>query len=131
MMEADLRIFLLAQPTVTALVDQRVYGMYREQGLSEQLPAVLIQRVATARFPLFCATDKLVDASMQVDAYAIGGDDVWALAAALRAVLIDFSGMMGATLVRKMLLANEFPLTDPEPGVIRVTQTYQLWYVED
>jgi hypothetical protein len=131
MIEADLRTFLLGEPTITALVGQRVYGLVREQGLAEQLPAVLLQRIHTNRFTTFCSTTKLVDANMQVDSFGIGGTDAWTLADALRHLLIDFSGMMGTTEVSKMLLANEFPLTDPDPGVIRVTQLYNLWYVED
>jgi hypothetical protein len=131
MIEADLRTFLLEQATVTALVGQRVYGLVREQGLAEQLPAVLLQRILTTRFPTFCATEKLVSCDMQVDAYGIGGEEAWTLADVLRKVLIDFSGMMGATQVSKALLTNEFPLTDPDPGVIRVTQLYNFWYVED
>ena len=131
MMETDLRTFLLYQDPLTALVGQRVYGMMREQGLQQQLPAVMIQRISSARQVKFCATDKLVDADMQIDAYAISGDSAWAVANVLRSALLDFSGMMGETHVDKVLLANEFPLIDPDPGIVRVTQLYNFWYVED
>lgn len=133
MIEEDLPAFLLAQPTIAALVNARVFGMVRAQGTpaSEQLPAVLLQRILTGRYPTFCATSPLVSCDMQVDSYGIGGEQAWGLARALRKVLLDFSGMMGATKVSKALLTNEFPLTDPDPGVIRVTQLYNFWYVED
>ena len=39
--------------------------------------------------------------------------------------------MMGATFIDHCTLENEFPLVDPDPGIIRVTQLYNIWYVED
>jgi hypothetical protein len=91
----------------------------------------MLQRATSARQVLFCGTDKLVDAQMQVDSFAISGEDAWGLARALRLLLVDFSGMMAATFVDHCTLANEFPLIDPDPGIIRVTQLYNIWYVED
>ena len=128
-LEAGLRSYLLLIPAITDLVGPRVYGILRQQ--SQDLPAILIQRTQTTRQPKFCATDKLVSCDMQVDAYAMTGDGGWALAAALRAALIDFNGTMGETYVDKVMLTNEFPLNDPDPGVIRITQLYNFWYVED
>ena len=94
--EAELRSYLLTIPAITALVNDRVFGLLREP--AADLPAVLVQR---------------------------------ALAAVLRALLIDFTGTMGGAYVDRVLLTNEFPLNDPDPGVIRVTQLYNFWYVED
>lgn len=127
--DTELRKYLLTVPALTDLVQSRIYGILRQQ--SQDLPAVLIQRVQTTRQPKFCATDKLVSSDIQVDAYAMTGDSGWALAAALRATLVDFTGTMGDAYVDKVMLTNEFPLNDPDPGVIRVTQLYNFWYVED
>jgi hypothetical protein len=127
--EAGLRSFLLAAPALAALVGPRVYGLLRPQ--TSDLPAAMIQRITTARQVLFCGTDKLVEVSLQVDAFAMTGDVAWGVADALRALLVDFTGMMGAVYVDQCTLENEFPLVDPEPGIIRVTQLYHLWYVED
>jgi len=131
MMETDLRDYLRGIPAITDLVSQRVYGMVREQGLKTQLPAVRIQRIHTNFYPTFCGTTELVDADLQVDSYGIDGDSAWALAKALKATLRDFSGNMEATSVDKVFLNNEFPLTDPDPGIIRVTQLYTFWYREE
>lgn len=131
MMETDLRDFLLGQTPITAIVAQRVYGMVREQGVKVQLPAVRIQRIHTNFYSTFCGTTELVDADLQVDSYGIDGDSAWALARALKDTLRDFSGNMEATSVDKVFLNNEFPLTDPDPGIIRVTQLYTFWYRED
>jgi hypothetical protein len=128
-LETDLRNFLLASPSIAALVGPRVFGMLREPGAA--LPAVNIQRIHTARQELFCGVSPLANADMQIDSYAIDGDSGWSLAWALRQLLKNFSGAMGPTQVDKMFLTNEFPKIDPDPGVICVVQFYNVWYLED
>jgi hypothetical protein len=129
MIEESMRNFLLAAPTLKALVADRIYGLRRP--VDAALPDVMLQRSMTYRQVLFCGTSDLVNAQMQVDSYAMSGETVWAVAIALRKVLTDFSGTMDQTVVNQCHLANEFPLIDPDPGIIRVTQLYNIWYVED
>ena len=131
MIETDLRNFLLAQAPLTALVGQRVYGLVREQGTPDQLPSVRVQRRLTNRFRTFCGTDPLVDAQIQIDAFGIDMDSAGAVARVMRKALVDFSGQMGASRVDDVSLDNEFPLTDPDPGVIHVAQIYNFWFEED
>lgn len=136
-LETGLRTYLLSQTSITDIVLARIYGLVREQGndvslpINQQLPAVLIQRISSIRQQTFCGTAPLVETDIQVDSYAMTGQDAWALAEALRAVLMDFNGTMGETYVDTVHLTNEFPLTDPEPGIIRITQLYTMWYLED
>jgi Protein of unknown function (DUF3168) len=127
--EADLRTFILTLDAVTALAGDRVYGVVRSQ--ASALPQVLLTRTGTVRQVTICRTSKLVSCDMQIDSYGLTGQDAWGLAAALRAALVDFEGEMGATEVQRVFLTNEFPLADPEPGVIRITQLFNIWYVED
>lgn len=127
--EAALQTFLLGSEPVTALVRDRVFGLLREP--SSLLPALLAQRITTQRQTTFCRTSKLVSADFQLDSYAMTGVDAWGLAAAVRSLMIDFEGMMGDIFVNKILLTNEFPTVDGDPGVIRITQLYNIWYVED
>jgi hypothetical protein len=127
--ETDFRSWLLAEPTISAIVGGRIFGLVREPQAA--LPAINIQRIVTRRQELFCGVDPLVSADLQVDSYAIDGDGAWTCAEALRTVLKNFSGPMGTTQVDKVFLINEFPLVDPDPGIIRVVQTYNFWYVED
>lgn len=127
--EAALQTFLLGSEPVTEIVRNRIFGLVREP--SSELPALLAQRISTVRQPTFCRTSKLVSADFQLDAYAMTGQDAWGLAAAVRSLMIDFEGMMGDIFVNKILLTNEFPTVDGDPGVIRVTQLYNIWYVED
>jgi hypothetical protein len=128
-LESEMRLFLLSLDAITALVVDRIFGLVRSQ--ASALPALLIQRTQSTRQVKFCGTDKLVSADIQIDSYGITGDSTWGLAKAVRSALIDFTGTMGEAYVDQVTLTNEFPLTDPEPGIIRVTQIYQFWYVED
>lgn len=116
-------------PALTTLVGQGVYGLVRPQ--AAPIPSVLITRTQTVRQNTYCRQSKLVSADLQIDAYAINGDSAWAVANALRAALVDFTGMMSDVSVNKVFLTNEFPLVDPDPGVMRVTQIYNIWYLED
>jgi hypothetical protein len=129
-LESDLRDYLVAAPSISTLVGARVYGMLREPAAA--LPAIMIQRVHSARQELFSGVAPLVDASMQIDSFAINGDAVWTLARALRLLFKNLTKVtMGTTLVDRMFLTNEFPMVDPDPGVIRVVQLYNVWYLED
>ena len=130
MLEVGLRDYLLGIGALSALVHGRIFGLYRSQ--ASDLPAVMIQRTHSMRHVNFCATEKLVSAQVQVDSYAMTGQDVWAVAQVLRTALVDFrKSMMSDTYVDAVFLENEFPLTDPDPGVIRVLQIYNFWYLED
>ena len=122
--------YLLTIPQITALVHDQIYGVLRPQG-PRPLPEILITRTQTTRQDKFCGVDALVNADIQVDCYAAGAQDAMTLADTLRKALKDFSGTMGDLVVQKVFLSNEFPVYDPDPGIIRVTQTYNFWYLED
>jgi hypothetical protein len=128
-LETDLRTFLLAAPSISALVAARIYGLIREP--AAPLPSINIQRIHSVRQELFCGVSPLVSADVQVDSYSIDGDTGWSVAEALRKLLRNFSGTMGASQVDKVFLTNEFPMTDSDPGVIRIVQVYNFWYLED
>jgi hypothetical protein len=128
-LETGLRTFLLDAPAIQAQVAQRIYGVIREP--NSPLPSVNIQRSHTARQELFCGVSPLVSADLTIDSYGIDGDQAWALAEALKLLFRNFSGEVGDTVVKKVFLTNEFPLTDPDPGVFRIVQLYNFWYLED
>ena len=87
MLEVDLRSYLLAQSSLQTFVVDRIYGLTRPQAAA--LPAIMLQRSTSARQVLLCGTDKLVDTQMQVDCFAISGEDAWNLARAIRQLLVD------------------------------------------
>jgi len=136
-LEDALRDELLATRAIVQLLGTSggqpgIYSIIRPQG--SPLPSVLIARSQTARQNLFCGTDTLVSADIQIDSYA-GDGTCFDVAKQVRLALLGFSGAMGAgspnVLVDRVFLTNEFPLTDPDPGVIRQTQLYTIWYQED
>jgi hypothetical protein len=102
--------FLSGVAPVTAIAGANLFGLRRgrEPPNVAQIPAVLVQRTTTLR-----------------------GDDAWALAKALRKALVDFTGNFGEVAIDTVHLTNEFPMTDPEPGIIRIVQLYNIWYQED
>lgn len=131
-LETDVRDFLIGAPAIAALVEDRIYGLIREP--SSALPSINVQRIHTARQRLFCGVAPLVSADLQIDSFGINGDDAWTVAHALRKLFENFAGPMGnspQTIVDIVFLINEFPLIDPDPGVIRVVQIYNFWYLED
>lgn len=137
MLEDAIREELLGQPQIVGLLGTAngqpgVYAVIRPQG--SPLPSILISRSSTTRQELFCGTDTLVSADVQIDSYA-GDGGCFDLAKLVRSALIGFTGMLGGgspgVYVSKAFLTNEFPLTDPDPGVIRQTQLYTFWYQED
>jgi len=127
--EADLRTFLLTVDPITALVNQQIYGVMRPQG-NRPLPELLFYRTGTTRQVKFCGTDSLVASDFQIDSYAIDGDGCFALAEAVRLALVDYRGNMGDSYVDQVTLSNEFPMNDPDPGIIRMCQLYSIWYQE-
>lgn len=130
MLEEGIVEYLSTVDTVTALVGQQIYGIRRPQGI-RPLPEVLIFRAVTERQELFCGTNPLVMASMQIDSYADSATVAGTLARALRQTLRRFTGNMGGVYVDDVFLTNEFAVDDPEPGDIRMVQLYNFWYRED
>lgn len=131
-LEAGLPQYLNSIPAIQAMTHGRIYGAVREP--ASKLPALVFFRTNTTRQLQQCGTDALVSANLQVDCYGLNGQDAWALAATVRSALLGYSGMMGSVdgvWVDSVQLTNEFPLTDPEPGIIRVAQLYLFFYQED
>jgi hypothetical protein len=136
MLEDAIREHLLAvEPLLELLAINSafpgIYAMIRPQ--SSPLPSVLISRSTTERQTLFCGTDTLVATDIQIDSYA-GDGAAFDVAKQVRLALLGFTGTMGTdpgVAVDQVRLVNEFPLTDPDPGVIRQTQLYSFWYQED
>ena len=131
-LEVGMPIYLQSVDAIRAICADRIYGLRRPQrgDPDDQLPAIMITRTQTTTQKLFCGTDGLWQAEVQVDCFAMGAS-VFKLAKAVKRALVDFSGMMGETDVDEVTLINEFPVDDPDPGVERVTQVYQIFYAED
>lgn len=122
--------YLLSVPEITAIVRDQIYGIVRPQGL-RPLPEILVSRSQTSAIETFCGVASLKSSEFQVDCYGAGLAEAATLADALRKALKNFSGTMGDIVVQKVFLTNQFSAYDPDPGTIRVTQTYNFWFLED
>jgi hypothetical protein len=128
MSEPNFYEYLRNIPAVAAVVGSRIYPDKLPQ--NPVLPAVVYQRVGGIRQTLYCGTDGLVDGNYQLDIYGKTRATTKDASDAVFNALIDYSGMMGATIVKDCTLSTDFDSVDPEPGLLRRTQLWDVWYVE-
>jgi hypothetical protein len=124
---------------VSAIAGSRIYPLMIPQhvyGDATKQPCIVYQRVGVARQPLFCGTDRTVNAAVQIDTYARSYERTLTLATAVRDALMDYSGAVSiatspvsSIAIKKILLDSEFDLLDIEPGLYRVSMTYSVWHV--
>lgn len=133
--EPNLFVFLTQTPAIAALVGDRVYAELIPQHVFEgvrKMPCVVFRRDGGVRQVKFCGTDRLVQGQYQVDAYALTYEEKCELADAIRRRMVDYSGPMGSVTVNQVTLASDPDVgPDPEPGLYRRMQLFQIWYVED
>jgi hypothetical protein len=111
----------------------RIYPLVipqHESGDLTPFPCVVFTKVGASRGVTLSGTDTLVNAEYQIDSYATTYTQAVQLSDAVRAALVDYSGTIGGHAIKTANLDNEFALTDPDPGLYRIMQTYSVWYVE-
>ncbi len=100
--------------------------------IQQRVPCVVFNRNGVDRQVRYCGTDGIVRSSISLDCYATSYSDARSLAAIVRSALIDFRGQLGGSLaVSAASLVNEIDLVDIEPGLFRVSQTWDIWHVEE
>lgn len=133
MIQEGLFAYLSANAGVAALAGSRIYPLvipqqsYREDS---RMPCIVYSQDSATRQKLFDGQSALVDAGFTIDCYAPAHADAHALAAAVRAALVDYAGAMGAVTVRAVFFEGQLELADLEPGLFRVSQNWTVWYVE-
>ena len=129
----NLHEYLTAQAAVAALVGDRVYPELIPQHVYAEvrgMPCIVYQRVAVSRSRTYCAADKLVKATIQVDVMAPTYDEADQVAEAVRLALLDYRGAMGDVRVKLCQLDTETNLVESEPGLFRCSRDWSFWYVE-
>ena len=127
---------LVGTAGVAALVGTRVHPLVIPQRIaatSQRVPAIVYSVSGVDRAVSYCSTDRLVRRAVGIDNYAAEYDSAHAVADAVRAALVDFSGPMGSTTVvpvRTCNIETEFDLMDIEPGLYRVSQQWTIWHEE-
>lgn len=136
----DEAVFALLRSGVGSLVAEdsspvryRIFPLVipqHEAGDLDQYPCIVLTKVGASRGVTLSGTDELVNATYQVDSYASTYKQAAELADAVRVAVVDFNGTVGGHEIKTVNLENEFALTDPDPGLYRIMQTYSIWCVE-
>ena len=122
-------MYLLSQPTVSALIGDRLYPARLPQGVT--LPAVTYQWIARVASVTYEGAADLARGRIQIDCWATSYAAMVSLAKAIRAALSGYRGAMGATPITNARVVNEVDLPDPEPALWRRMVEVVLWHRED
>jgi hypothetical protein len=137
MLERWLVSILTSNTAVTAMVQSgsraRIFPLIvpQKKKLVEQMPCVVYTVSSEDRQKTYCGTQKLLNAAIQLDHYALTLEEARRLSFAVRAVLIDFIGSDDSIVVRDVALTGSFATYDMDPGLMRVVDTYTIWYEEE
>lgn len=132
MIEQGLFAYLSTVPDIQALIGVtpicRLYPLVIPQ--HGHSPCGVYQLSSVDRGRTYCASDKLVMATVQIDSYGRTYADAIVLARLFRVALLDYKGMMGAVDVRDCALLQESDFEEPEPGLYRRYQSWAIWHVD-
>ena len=130
-LEEGIAAFLIADATIGAVVDNRIYPLMIPQGAI--LPCLTYQRISTPRIVTHQssgATGDLTNPRFQFDAWGVTQKEVKAISDALRAVLHGKRGAMGGVTIRAAIAENEEPEFDPDSELYRSRSDYIIWQEE-
>ena len=125
-MEDKLRTFLKNEPSVAAVLGDRIYPRRLPQKAT--LPALVYQRIDTPRTPVHGEKSILPRPRMQMHVWAKTSKAAWQAADVVRVTLDGFRGQMGSLTVTRSIIVNEMENDDPETGLVSIIQDYQITY---
>lgn len=137
MLEEALFAYLSADTTLLALVGQgslvRVFPhvIPQKRPAVEQMPCVVYSVTGEVRGRTLCGVDGLVQATVQIDCHGKTLRSAREVSAAVRPLMVDYRGAMGDLVVRDVSLDTSVTLNDMEPGLMRVLDSYTVWYEEE
>lgn len=125
--EAGLYSALVGNSSINSIVSGRVYAMRLPQ--DPTFPAITYQRISNARGRALSAlANNYSRASIQVDSWASSYSEIKQLSEAVRGLLEDYVGTMGAHTVKSARYLGERDDFDPELSNYRVIQEFELWH---
>lgn len=130
--EEGLRVHLLADLTLSSLIDDRIFIIKLPQTIT--IPAITYQRVSNAR-PQTLDQDEtgLSMPRFQFDIYAEDYSTAKSIMIALRNSLLGFRGEFGTLdkiAVQGILFEHEQDDYEPETELYRLTVDYRIMYAE-
>lgn len=143
--EEALYAWVATQAPLVAIIGEpqrlRFFKLKVEKG--SRMPSMVQQRSGAARQYRSCTVDGAVALSMQIDHYGKTWQEMSVLARTFRRALdpdaVQFPVWMGGNpgdspnagvKVKAAMLENEFDLDDPDPGLLRRTQSWTFWIAE-
>jgi len=131
-LEEGIVAFLIADASVGAVVDNRIYPMMIPQGAT--LPCITFQRISTPRIVTHDssgATGDLISPRFQFDAWGVTQKSVKEISDVIRKVLHGKTGALaGGVSIRAALADAEEPEFDPDSELYRSRSDYIIWYQE-
>lgn len=131
MIEQGLFAYLSTLPNVQAILGAdktRLYPLIIPQ--HGNAPCGVYQLAGVDRGRTYCATDTLIMSTVQLDSYGTTYASACVLARVFRLALLDFRGMMGTVDVRDCSLVTESDFEEPEPGLYRRYQSWDIWHID-
>lgn len=122
MPEATVRTFLLAQPTVTALIGARFHPLRLPQG--PVLPAVTYQTIFGTSLVTHQGAADYGRRRLQLDCWASTYAGAVAVKEAIRKALIDDPGLEGTRII------NDMDVPESEPLIWRRMLEISIWHTE-
>jgi hypothetical protein len=134
-LEYQLRLFLLADPDIAALVGTRVYPSPAPQ--NAEMPCITFQRVSTDREYSLDGRSGLAGPIIQIDCWSDAPEYAGKYATAktvaetVRLILESFRGFMGPVRVQEVTITSERDLFEAQDRTRRVSIDYRIWHDEN
>lgn len=131
-MKQALRSHLLADPDITALVDQRIAWAVRPR--QDQLPSIALHRIDGIRDYAMVAPTGLVTSRVQVDCWATTNKEADRISKAVRGALSGLRTMINGVEFQGAFLEIEIDYSEDGPApdelLHRVSTDYRIWHSE-
>jgi hypothetical protein len=121
--------YLKAQSSLTALISTRLFPIKMPQDTA--FPCATYQIISKERTHAFQQDAALTNANIQVSAWGKSYASVKSVAKQVRAVLQNYSGLIGGSVtVNAVLIENEMDDYDNATDTYVVHQEFEIWYQE-
>ena len=131
-MKEQLRSYLIADPAIKGLVEQRVTWVTRPRG--QVLPAIVLTHVSGARHYAMEAPSHLVTSRVQVDCWALNNKTATTMGRAVNAAMGGLRTMFDGVSIQAAFLESEQDLPDdaspPDEQIHRVSMDWMIWHTE-
>jgi Protein of unknown function (DUF3168) len=131
-MKQALRGHLLADPTIAALVDQRIAWAVRPR--QDQLPSIALHRIDGVRDYTMANPSGLVTSRVQVDCWATTNKEADRISKAVNGALSGLRQVIGGVEFQGAFIEVEVDYSEegsaPEELIHRIQTDYLIWHSE-